>query len=130
MTWDSSPSSVTQELILLTISSCKFSSDISHLLKFHIYSFFQALRVRLFITIINLIYLPGGASGKKHACQCIKDTVLPLGWEDSLEKGMATNSFSCLENSMDRGTWVATVHGVAKSQTWLSDWAQTTDLNV
>ena len=24
--------------------------------------------------------------------------------------------YSCLENSMDRGTWQATVHGVAKSQ--------------
>ena len=25
--------------------------------------------------------------------------------------------YSCLENSMDRGTWWATVHGVAQSQT-------------
>ena len=31
--------------------------------------------------------------------------------------------YSCLENSMDRGAWWATVHGVAKSQTWLSDGA-------
>ena len=29
--------------------------------------------------------------------------------------------YSCLENSMDRGAWQATVHGVAKSQTQLSD---------
>ena len=28
--------------------------------------------------------------------------------------------YSCLENSMDRGTWWATVHGVAKSWTQLS----------
>ena len=28
--------------------------------------------------------------------------------------------YSCLENSMDRGAWWATVHGVTKSQTWLS----------
>ena len=28
---------------------------------------------------------------------------------------------SCLENPMDRGAWQATVHGVAKSQTRLSD---------
>ena len=27
--------------------------------------------------------------------------------------------YSCLENSMDRGAWRATVHGVAKSRTWL-----------
>ena len=26
--------------------------------------------------------------------------------------------YSCLENPMDRGVWGATVHGVAKSQTW------------
>ena len=29
---------------------------------------------------------------------------------------------SCLENPADRGAWGATVHGVAKSQTRLSDW--------
>ena len=29
--------------------------------------------------------------------------------------------YSCLESSMDRGAWWATVHGVAKSQTRLSD---------
>ena len=30
--------------------------------------------------------------------------------------------YSCLENPMDRGAWQATVHGVAKSQTRLSDY--------
>ena len=29
--------------------------------------------------------------------------------------------YSCLENSMDRGPWWATVHGVAKSWTQLND---------
>ena len=29
--------------------------------------------------------------------------------------------YSCLENSMDRGAWQATVHGVAKNRTGLSD---------
>ena len=28
---------------------------------------------------------------------------------------------SCLENSMDRAAWWATVHGVTQSQTWLSN---------
>ena len=38
-----------------------------------------------------------------------------LGWEDPLEKEMATIlQYSCLGNSMDRGTLWATVHGVAK----------------
>ena len=41
------------------------------------------------------------------------------GWKDPLEKGMNGNplQYSCLENSMDRGTWWATVHGVAESDT-------------
>ena len=40
-----------------------------------------------------------------------------LGWEDTLEKGTATPlQYSGLENSVD-----CTVHGVAKSQTRLSD---------
>ena len=33
--------------------------------------------------------------------------------------------YSFLGNPMDRGTWRATVHGVAESQTWLSDWTTT-----
>ena len=33
--------------------------------------------------------------------------------------------YSCLENSMDRGAWWAAVHGVAKSQTRLSDFTFT-----
>ena len=47
--------------------------------------------------------------------------VQSLGWED-LEKGTATHSSILgLENSMDRGAWWATVHGVTNSQTQLSD---------
>ena len=44
--------------------------------------------------------------------------LLSLGREDTLEEGMATHS-SIL--AMVRGAWQATVHGVAKSVTRLSD---------
>jgi len=45
--------------------------------------------------------------------------VLSLVWEDPLEEEINGNSlqYSCLENSMDRGAWQATVHGVIKSRT-------------
>ena len=45
-----------------------------------------------------------------------------LGWEDFPEEGNGNPfRYPCLENLMDRGAWWATVHGVAKSQTRLSD---------
>ena len=51
--------------------------------------------------------------------------VLSLGWEDLLQKEMATHSrILAWKNPVDRGAWWATVHGVVKSQTQLSDWAQ------
>ena len=40
--------------------------------------------------------------------------VQSLGKGDPLEKEMTTPQYSWLENSMDRGAWRATVHGVAK----------------
>ena len=33
--------------------------------------------------------------------------------------------YSCLENPMERGSWLATVHRVAKSQTRLNDYTYT-----
>ena len=55
--------------------------------------------------------------------------VLSVGWEDLLEKGIASPGegngnplqYSCLENPMDREDWWAIVHRVAKSQTQLRD---------
>ena len=48
--------------------------------------------------------------------------VRPLGQEDPLEEGMLTHSsIVAWRIPMDRGAWEATVHGVAKSWTKLSD---------
>ena len=38
--------------------------------------------------------------------------------------------YSCWGNPMDRGGWQATAHGAAKSQTWLSDQAQHSNIMV
>ena len=48
--------------------------------------------------------------------------VQPLGREDPLEKEMATHSsILAWRITMGGGAWWATVHGVTKSQTQLSD---------
>ena len=53
----------------------------------------------------------------------IQETWVPsLGWEDPLEEGMATHSSTLAWRiPKDRGAWRATVHGVAKSWTRLSE---------
>ena len=44
--------------------------------------------------------------------------VQSLGREDPLEEENGNPlQYSCLKNSMNRGAWQATVHGVAKSHT-------------
>ena len=55
---------------------------------------------------------------KKKNLPAMRETwVRPLGWEDPLEKGIATHcSTLCPENPMDRGAWQATIHGVTKGQ--------------
>ena len=68
-----------------------------------------------------LLGFPGGSGDKASVCNA-GDPVRSLGWEDPLEKEMATPlQYSCLENPMDRGARWATVHRVAKSWTRLSD---------
>ena len=61
------------------------------------------------------------SDGKEAACNA-GDLGLILGSGRSPGEGSG-NPFQlyCLENSMDRGAWWATVHGVTKSWTQLSN---------
>ena len=62
-----------------------------------------------------------GSDDRESACN-VGDLGSILGWEDPLEKGMATHSsILAWRIPMDRGAWRTTVHGVAKSLTELSD---------
>ena len=60
---------------------------------------------------------PGGSDGKESTCNAGDLGSIP-GLGRSPEEGNGYPlQYSCLENSMDRGTWQATVHGVTKRQT-------------
>ena len=62
-----------------------------------------------------------GSDGKESACNVGDLGSVPgLGRSPGGGHGKPLQ-YSCLENSMYRGTWQATVHGVAKSWIRLSD---------
>ena len=66
---------------------------------------------------------PGGSDGKASGFNVGDPGSIP-GSGRSPGKGNGNPlQYSCLENSMDGGAWWATVHGVAKSRTRLSNFA-------
>ena len=82
----------------------------------------------VYVHLYMYLGFPGSSDSKEYACN-----VEDLGSIPGLERspgGRHGNplQYSCLENSMDRGAWQATVHGVAKSQTQLSDFYFTTHI--
>ena len=69
----------------------------------------------------DVVITTGGSDGKESACNA-GDPGSILGSRRSPGVGNGNPlQYSYLENPMDRGAWWATVHGVAKSQTRLSD---------
>ena len=61
--------------------------------------------------------LPSGSVVKNLSANAGDMSSIP-GQEDPLEKEMATHySILAWKNSLDRGSWWVTVHGVAKSWT-------------
>ena len=64
---------------------------------------------------------PGGSDGKASVYhEGDPDLILGLGRSPGGGNGSPLQ-YSCLENPMGGGAWWATVHGVVKSQTRLSD---------
>ena len=75
-----------------------------------------------FLEIILTVSKVDGGSGGKASAYNARDPGLIPGSERSPGEGNGNPlQYSCLENPMDGGAWLATVHGVAKSWTRLSD---------
>ena len=78
-------------------------------------------RGRAIVDKMTSLDFHGGSDSKESACNAGDlGLISGLGRSPREENGNSLQ-YSCLENSMDKGVWWATVHGVAKSQTRLSD---------
>ena len=73
------------------------------------------------ICCLGWSWFPGGTDGKASAHNEGDLGSIPGSGRSPGEGNGYPLQYSCLENSMDRGAWQATVHRVAKSRTWLSD---------
>ena len=66
---------------------------------------------------------PGGSDGNASACNVGDLASIPGSGRSPGGGNGNPLQHSCLENPMARGAWQATVHGVANSRTWLSDFS-------
>ena len=60
---------------------------------------------------------PGGSDGKASACNAGDPGSIPGSGRSPGEGNSFPLLYSCLENSIGRGAWWATVHGVTESDT-------------
>ena len=67
----------------------------------------------------------GGSEVKASACNAGDQSSIPWSGRSPGEGNGYPLQYSCLENPMEGGAWCAIVHGVAKSQTRLNDFAFT-----
>ena len=79
-----------------------------------------SLKKSIYLTFLVAHFL-GGSDTKESACSTGDPGLIPGLGRSPREGNDYPLQYSCLKYSMDRGAWWATVHGVAKSRTWLSN---------
>ena len=116
--------------IIIFYNSVYFGLYIMLLYLWDVYFFAYVYYTYIYLFINNIRYMgfPGGALVKNLPANegDARDggLILVLRRSPGVGNGNPLQN-SCLENFMDRGAWWASIHGVAKSQMWLSDWADT-----
>ena len=108
----------TSNLILAFLYYAYLSTLLSSLLVFKL---FEIKACVLFILNHSTKHFPGGSEVKTSARNEGNLGSIPGSGRSPGEGNSNPFQYSCLKNPMDGGTWWATVHGVAKSQTRLSN---------
>ena len=73
------------------------------------------------VDVLKTWGFPGGSDEKVSVHNAGDLGSIPESGRSPEEGNDNPPHYSCLENSMDKGAWQATVHGIAKNQTQLSD---------
>ena len=68
------------------------------------------------ILSLCMYYFLGGSGSKESACNAGDPVSIPGLWRSPGEANGYPLQYFCLENSMDRGTWQATVYGVCPTE--------------
>ena len=81
----------------------------------------QAVQTVVLLSAFYLMGFPGGSEVKVSACNVGDLGLIPGSGRSPGEGNGNPLPYSCLENPKDKGACWATVHGVPKSRTRLSD---------
>ena len=112
-------------LLILYILNLLFNSLISafmFIMSHFNLSFFACFAVLVqFLKIAFTMGFPPGSVVKVPACNAGDLGLIPGSGRSPGEGNGNPLQYSCLENPMDGGAWWATVHGVSKSRTRLSN---------
>ena len=95
-----SPESYSTSSVLLLVSKASTLNDIGHNFKYRVFHC---------------------SDGKESACNARDLGSIPGSGRSPGKGNGYLLKYSYVENSMDRGAWQTIVHGVTKSQTWLSN---------
>ena len=112
-----------QFVVIYTVKGCSIVNEAEVNVFFWNFPAFSIIQWMLAIwSLVSLpLDFPGGSDSKESACNGGDLGLIPGSWRFPEEGNGNPLQYCCLENSIDRRACQATVYGVAKSWTWLSN---------
>ena len=119
--WENSVTSLSLQLVIQKMKSTYTPFSVSRMIKvengFEICIKVQRNRHMLVLSPLLFVHSGPGSESKESACSAGGPGSIPRLGRSPAEGSGNPLQYSCLENTMDRGAWWATVQGVAESDT-------------